>query len=815
MFKQLKSDSKIEKKLFIFGVFSISLGLILNEFLLTALFSEDGVLASSSRFKIWLFDGFCVGLGLLLVLSEKFRGFFGSIYLVIIRKKTIKDVIIIIAFSFFGFICFGGGFIFTRSLFHDNFAAFSVIRDQWHSLNHFGEIAWWFPQNQFGSAIYVSTFLGISMISFSIFGFFIWLFGVLGIDISTYYLIYVIFFAFFQPFLVTLGVYFLARQIFNDRLVIYFCIIMSSFSPGVMLNISDFGCMDSAAFSLYFFAAVIYLVRKPGNFSFIVLCFTTSLLFLSFNFSFLFWNVVAIPTFLVVSLLLSKNNFNSIKHSLLSFPYYYWLIFVSVLVITFMPTIIAYFQIGDLVRSKTGQTTYNFTHIQSGNPLEMLTVSLPGFAFEWTKEGHPLIYLWQLIPHNLDVQEFVHLSINYMGMLCLPLAIIGLIYGQTIKRHLFYFLTIIFGIACLSSYSPIMSIFIILFKPLQSNNHFSDLIFRAGGYLVVLFASAEGLGVILEGNKRALKLLITVFIVLSLVYIVIHIAVLKDVVMGSNYFGLMVFLVMFYVILLIWLKDCKSNLEYRPIIISLLLLMFLDISTYTYLHVRSLVFNQKAAYISENINETVPDNSLGTINFNSHPHINANTMIMHNQFLNMKKLSFDFNILEKFKLFNSAHFNNDISDELKNITDNGFENYKSISLSSKDILESHQFSKFHNQNYLSGSSVKGSINLIYQTYNRFEINVFSDQDALLFIRDGYSPYWKASVNGKKVEIARALYNFKAIPVFKGNSEIILKFSPPLVRESLALAFFIVIILGIILIILLSKKYKIVNSFYHK
>ncbi len=56
----MKSDPKFRKILFIMGVFFIGLGLVLNEFFLTALFSEDGVVLLSLRLKIWLFDGFCI-----------------------------------------------------------------------------------------------------------------------------------------------------------------------------------------------------------------------------------------------------------------------------------------------------------------------------------------------------------------------------------------------------------------------------------------------------------------------------------------------------------------------------------------------------------------------------------------------------------------------------------------------------------------------------------------------------------------------------------------------------------------------------------
>ena len=68
------------------------MGLILNEYSLTALFSVDGIVAPTSRLKIWIFDGTSIGFGLLLVLSKSFKMFISKVYLLVIRIgiKTIK-----------------------------------------------------------------------------------------------------------------------------------------------------------------------------------------------------------------------------------------------------------------------------------------------------------------------------------------------------------------------------------------------------------------------------------------------------------------------------------------------------------------------------------------------------------------------------------------------------------------------------------------------------------------------------------------------------------------------------------------------------
>lgn len=86
MFKQLRCNSKLEKKFIFAGVLCIGIGLTINEYLLTYLFSEDGVVGLSIRLSIWVFDGLLTGFGLLIILSKPFR-------LIVTKIELIKDII--------------------------------------------------------------------------------------------------------------------------------------------------------------------------------------------------------------------------------------------------------------------------------------------------------------------------------------------------------------------------------------------------------------------------------------------------------------------------------------------------------------------------------------------------------------------------------------------------------------------------------------------------------------------------------------------------------------------------------------------------
>tara|TARA_B100000315_G_C14518161_1_gene560202 strand:- start:342 stop:1454 length:1113 start_codon:yes stop_codon:yes gene_type:complete len=96
LFNQFINNSIVHKILVILGFVFIGLGLIFNEFLLTALFSVDGIVAFSSRLKILFFDCICIGIGLLLIASESFRNLLIKAYYTVTRipfKKITKDFV--------------------------------------------------------------------------------------------------------------------------------------------------------------------------------------------------------------------------------------------------------------------------------------------------------------------------------------------------------------------------------------------------------------------------------------------------------------------------------------------------------------------------------------------------------------------------------------------------------------------------------------------------------------------------------------------------------------------------------------------------
>jgi hypothetical protein len=60
-------------------------------------------------------------------------------------------------------------------------------------------------------------------------------------------------------------------------------------------------------------------------------------------------------------------------------------------------------------------------------------------------------------------------------------------------------------------------------------------------------------------------------------------------------------------------------------------------------------------------------------------------------------------------------------------------------------------------------------------------NIEVKKPTILFVSDNWYPGWNAYVNGKKTEILRADYTFKAIGLSAGNNDVVFKFEPTSIR----------------------------------
>ncbi|MCL5969954.1 MAG: YfhO family protein [Patescibacteria group bacterium] len=105
---------------------------------------------------------------------------------------------------------------------------------------------------------------------------------------------------------------------------------------------------------------------------------------------------------------------------------------------------------------------------------------------------------------------------------------------------------------------------------------------------------------------------------------------------------------------------------------------------------------------------------------------------------------------------------------------------------------------------------KASVRVVGYQPNKIALNTESSKDNILFISDNYFNGWKASVDGVNEKIYRADYSFRAIPVKKGNHNILIWYYP----ESFDLGLKISIFTFFTLIIALLYSYRRLLVFKH-
>jgi len=358
------------------------------------------------------------------------------------------------------------GFLQQETLYWDTGRIFTQFRDQLHSLNFFGKIAWWFPHHQLGSPGYFHSILGVpSCINpiFALFGFACWVLGHLGIFITRFQPIFVFYFAFVIPFFFLLGVHLVAKQLFKHKSVQLYILILAAFSPGVLFSISDVGYLEPTCYALYFVAAYLKFLRKPIPRQFWTVTFTLMLVALSFNHAALYFNLIAIPLFILCSVLFSGKQLKQKLRTLFSVVPKWQTIFAVLLVIgSWLPNALTLQQGEDLVRTslEDGQI-YPYDRLAAGNPLEILSVSLPGFGYDWNSDRQK----WTLKPFSTQY----HTAYYYLGLLALPLFFCGLLFARIkLRLTLFVFLLVFGGVVCLSAYSPIFGSILAFETPLRS-----------------------------------------------------------------------------------------------------------------------------------------------------------------------------------------------------------------------------------------------------------------------------------------------------------------------------------------------------------
>ena len=674
-----------------------------------------------------------------------------------------------------------GHFWARHTLDGDNLVDYSFFYNNLQSLNRFGEPAWWHPNTNMGHPGYffsIVSIISLGMPASVAMGALAWLLGRLGITLTSFHGLYVFYFGALVPLLFLLGVALIARQLFASRLVRGYVLIVAAFSPGVMMNQTDIGGLEHTTYGLYFAAALLRFLRRPTSArSYFWLAVTVGLLGLSFNYLFL---VTVAPLLAALAALLAAYRVfrRRLGRVLRAQPAWRWAALVLVAALGVVPNVIAFAQRGDLQREEAG-LTYSFAAIKTGNPWEALLASTPAIGFECDHyyapdESRPTRFL----PHGIFNTQ-LHVSYGYLGLLAVPLAAWGLLFGRAPLRHgLLAAAVLVFGIILLGGYSPLLAAVLVWPSPLQGMNHYSDMTFRDMGFLVLLLAAGLGLERIERNGPGRFPLLFAVSALLSIAVTArLHGLELSTATGTTALLALALFALL--------MQSPRAAGSGRTAGLLLLAVTLADVSTMAFWHVRMLPM--KRAWV---VNDAPYADGLGI----AMPRANrgASRLLHFRQMLHLTKAGLPYGELPFLSLHGAAH----IYDHQPDARDFSLalgRGPRSLALAPPDdpALRTPLEGLLRRPTVVTGGA-----ELDKKTFNTIDVRVDAGGAGLLLVRDAFSPYWRAWVNGRRAPVYRALGGFKAVPVPEGVSQVRLRFSPPWLALSLALAYGLVSILAV-------------------
>jgi hypothetical protein len=728
-----------------------------------------------------------IGLGGALILLGKTISII-SIQYFEISKQYLSDVLsqfnILVIVNLLGFWSLCSYFFIDGIMFHDTSTFYSNFYDQLHSLNYFGEPAWWYPNIQHGFPGYFFAILvnvnALSPIFFMVGTIFLVL-GKLGIVVTEIFPIYIWYFGFIIPFVFSISIWLLSRQILRSSIAIYYICIVASISPGLILNYTDSGLIEITAYGFFFAASFLNFIKKPSSTNKLILIISLGVVCLTMGYAFLAFVFLFLSFFFLVQFL-PVSPVNQMTISVRSISIKSWITIIITICICSMPPLITMKQRGDIERTtiEKNPSPYQFMTRGSGNSLDVFIASTPGIGLKGSNN-----FLSPVMDGG-DGWSFY----NYLGILALPLALFGFLYSKSYWRlRLFILMVLYFSVLIFQNYSPLFFPILSLNTLLTSISHFNDLTYRSGGFVIILLAAGLGLEALCERRIPRFSALIILSSSLLFSLVLIKALSISSIFVYGFLLGFIALIGLSCFIVFSWLDTTKSSVATRNFYFKILLaITVIDVMTISHLHVRTNFFktfvgiqNPHNRYDEQNHDKIGLQNII----------VNANTTttLQAKTFINLLDLDRNPNELPQHEIFEKFYFSNRIT----NLDIDNALSKKALALSKPS--EGSELLKLNDENQIN---FRGEITGILKTYNTRYISLLTNKPAILFIRDARHPYWYADINGVPAQIFTALGHYKAIALPAGASEIRLRFEPFGVLSSFSLAYSLIIFLLLIL-----------------
>ena len=633
---------------------------------------------------------------------------------------------------------------------HDRYQLYGQFRDNFHSLNAFGDPAWWNPVAQAGFPTYYFGILGTeSLTPLNVcISTLAWVTGQMGIyaEAKTILRIYVVYQLVIVPLLLGLAIWLLARHLIRKPPGVFFSLIVGAYSPGSLFNITDDG-IELTALALFATVAWLWWLRRPTKTHFLYVVVTAAAVCVSTCHLALYWNIIFVPAlFLIVST--NGLGFSAqFKRAISSQRRSHWLALFGVCALCLVPALATYVKGEGIVRSTTSTRVYPYKTLQPGNPAEILLASTPGVGFAWDRErwdrGETKHMYWRplLLYQGTEIRSY-----GYLGLLTLPLATLFLLGGREPWRgRLFWLLAFGGSVILLSGFSPVFFGLLHLIEPLRAVNHYSDTVFRLGLWVFLVLAAGGGLALVCR-SERARRQLLWLFATTSLVSALFLIQSSHEPLSQWYPYPLACFLALLFCGVLI--RFARKRLSEKALVsgtIALCLLTYVDVSAFAYVHTRLTIASGHLERVA--LNRGAMEISMGGQDAGHMANLLSLTGLPKETVPELKKTL-----------------------PYACVVEPGTSTI--VSAATADVLGDHS------------------------TYNQLAFKVQSPTPAQLVVRDAFFPGWRAWVNGQESEIARHKAGVKVVRIPAGDSVVRMRFDPGL-KLPIGLAYVAIVLTAIL------------------
>ena len=654
-----------------------------------------------------------------------------------------------------------GPFFASGRLHHDMLAAYSFFYDNLDSLNRFGEPALWAPHIQYGTPIYFYGLIGIPSLgkpAFVLIGSAAWLLGGLGIGLPFLLPLYIFHFGVLVPFLFVVGVWLVARQILRSRTAIRYALIAAAFSPGVLVNLTDPGNLENTAYGLFCAAAYLRFLARPDAKRFAALLATALLVGSAVNHPALVTSIPMLAALAVATALTAATT----RRALRALTPARVAVALLLLAVTAAPSAVSYLQQHDAITyTEIGDLSYGYGNLKAGNPLQYLLVSLPGVVFDWDAYRQPA----GAPPSELGLRSLRWGEVmgeNYLGLLTLPLALIGLVYGRKrVRAPLLVMLVLVAGVLALFAASPVLAPWLLAFPALRTNNHYSDLLHPGGGFLVMVFAAALGLEAA-ERRPLVLRRAIQVFLATTPLALLGYWRWAEP---PPGLAGFAALMAVAIAVVLLWASRLPRRSRTRMLGSWLLALVVLDVATVAFWYGRFVLHESTV------VTDAKRGHTIGTLDADARSIAELfplkGTQALLDAGLALDRIPF-------LSGYCRAHLYGDRvaeADLLRALDPAPDE--RSLGLPAESATAPAL------RSLLAAPSVEHCAFRFQAsgTYNEIRLQVVAEQPGVVLIRDAWTPQWRATLAGRPAPVHRALGAFKAVVVPAGSSELRLRFAP--------------------------------------